>query len=183
MSQVLMQSCAENRDVQRYIHHYGFKLHRAFSDFLDVEDAENELWTAVFRAIHLRYVKQKPLLRFAKRAVFSWYGYMLQKYGKAAYDFHVYGQGDPDLEIGTEVGANDRMYTRVENKHTLDMIEQDLIARAKTSKQYRYAVREFRLLRSGATIKECCEYLEISSSYGNKLLYSMMRKCSNKYQD
>jgi len=177
MSQALMQACIENRTIQKYVHHFAVKVHETYPRLLDVEDAKNDLWIAVFRAIQKRYTKQKPLIQFAKSAVFSQYGSMVKKRGNAARRLHE--SMDPD----TELGLVEPFYLRIEANYTLDQIEKDLIERASASRQYRYAVITLRLLREGASIKECYEHLHISKYHGYKVFHEIIRKCSGKYRD
>ena len=178
MSQALMQACIESKTIQKYVNHFAIKVHEIYPGLLDIDDAKNDLWEAVFRAVQRRYVKQKPLIQFAKRAVFSQYGSMVGEHGNAARRLHECMDSDVELCFYEPL-----TYLRIEANYTLDQIERDLMERASASRQYRYAVITLRLLREGASIKECHEYLHISKYHGYRIFHEIIRKCSGKYRD
>jgi len=177
MSQDLMTVCTNSTDVQKYIQHFGRKINRVYPRLLDREDAENELWVAVFRAIRERFKPHMRLIPFAMNAVFSQYGSMIKRRGNVTRLMNE--RVDTDVEV-TQI---DRSYEEIEVNFTLDQIEHDLMMRAKAGRQYRYAFRTFGMLRNGATIRECCEKLEISKQYGYKLFHEIIRESGEKYQE
>lgn len=181
MSQVLMQRCVKSKDIQKYIHYFGVKIHKVYPGLLDVEDAKNELWVAVFRAINKRYRDEKSLITFAKRAVFSQYGSIIKKNGNAARLLNEQAAKNPFYY--SRLVSNHSFCDRVEAKFTLDQIEKDLNERASSSRQYRYAVKMMGLLRNGATFKDCCQRLHISKTYVYTIFHEIIRECSGKYRE
>jgi len=177
MSQALMQKCVDDEEVQKYVHHFGVKLHGIYPKLLEVEDAENELWLSVFRAVRERYEPEKPLILFAKRAVFSRYGSMFKPQKNNARLLNEHAISDTDAPY------NDPSYNIIDAEFTLDQIEKDLRKHAATSRQYLLAMRTLKLLRRGVTIKECWQTLWISQKYGEKLLYHIIRESSRKYRE
>jgi AraC-like DNA-binding protein len=181
MSQVLMQKCVESEDIQKYIHHFGVKIHNVYPILLDIEDAQNELWLAVFRAINERYREEKSLIIFAKRAVFSRYGTMIKNDGNAARTMNeIAGK---NLFYSNKLTSHHSFCDRVETEFTLDQIEKDLNERASSSRQYRYAVKMMVLLRKGATFKDCCQRLHISKTYVYTIFHEIIRECGGKYRE
>lgn len=178
MSQELMQECIESKDIRKYIHHFGVKIHRVYPRLLDVEDSKNELWVAVFRAIRERYNSKIPLILFAKHAIFSQYGSMVKIRGNA--NRRRGERTTPEIE---KIGYDDPCYNAVEVGFTLDQIEKDLEERASASRQYRYAVQVFGLLRNGVAFKDCCQRLRISKTYIYTIFHEIIRECSGKYRE
>ena len=179
MSQELMQACVDSRGVRKYVHYFGVKIQRLYPGLMDVEDAENELWAAVFRAISKRYTPEEPLIPFARHAVYSQYGTMINKRGNYG---RLLNEGI-DLNPDFMVDYDDPCYTEAENSFTLDQIREDLMECARASRQYRYAIQTFELMRNGATMRECCESLKISKNYGYKLLHEIIGGCGVKYHE
>jgi len=160
MSAALMQACVNNTSLQKYIHHLGVKIHLIYPRYLDVDDAKNDLWEAVFKAIRDRFSPEKPLIQFAKQAIFSCYGTMI-------------GRGNLTLLMNERVtnldqglsGCVDRSFEKIDALFTLDQIERDLEEEASRSRRYRLVIKTFRHLRTGITLKQIYERLSISSTH------------------
>lgn len=177
MSAALMQACVNDTSLQKYVHYLSVKIHLIYPRFLDVDDAKNDLWEAVFKAIQDRFSPEKSLFHFAKRVLFSNYGTMI-------------GRGNLTLLMNERVtdsdhglsGYVDRSFEKIESLFTLDQIEHDLEEEASRSRRYRLVIKTFRHLRTGITLKQIYDRLSISPSHVYHLRDLMQDFCG-KYQE
>jgi len=177
MSAALMQMCVESISLQKYIFNLSRKIHSVYPRLLDVSDAENELWEAVFKAVKDRFKDDRPLIKFARQVCFSRFGTMIGRGNKKrlwseTLDYFTYGDN----------ACIDQSFNRIDMMFTLDQIEDDLKAYAKQSRQYQLAVRTFRCLRKGLTMKACREKLKIKKTHSYHLR-DLIRNMSRKYND
>jgi AraC-like DNA-binding protein len=172
-----MQECVDNKEIRKYVHHFGVKIHKIYPKLMGVSDAKNELWVAVFRAIKERYNPKKPLIQFVRNAVFSQYGSFARERGNASRLLNERATSN------IKVSYDDPSFDKINTTTNLERIKNDLEARASASRQYRYAVRIFGLLRQGVTIKECCQRLHISKPYGYRIFQEIICECGRKYRE
>jgi DNA-directed RNA polymerase specialized sigma24 family protein len=157
---------------------------------LGLEDAEQELWLAVFRNIKTRYTKGQPLAAFVRRVVFSNYGRWLQvrtnktkllNEGLISLNKRSYKRSIPEETLEENVGYISADYSKVEDNYILDCIRADLSKRVNQSKRYQKAVRILDALRNGFSMKECCKRMHIHVNYGNKIFGEIIKECGQKY--
>lgn len=180
------ETCLGSRLLTGYIHHYAYKLHRQYPRLLEREDGEQELWSSVFRAIKLRYTPERPLIPFAKRAVFSHYGSMIRPCGTAARRLN---ERTVQLPVNCYAPAKsdclihlDKSYKISEANFTLDRIAEDLESRASAFRQYHLALQLFKMFRNGQdSMGDCCKRLNITSKYGSKIFNTILCGNSEKY--
>ncbi len=175
MSAALMQMCVDDTSLQKYIFNLGKKIHSVYPKLLDVSDAENELWEAVFKAIQDRFTDEKPLIKFARQVCYSRFGTMIGRGNKK----RLWSETPACLTYGDDAYI-DRSFNRLDTAFTLDQIEDDLKTYAKQSRQYRLAVRTFKYLRKGFTMKDCCKRLKIEKTHGYHIR-DLIRNLSRKY--
>lgn len=166
MSQNLMQMCLDHEELNKYVYHYAGKLKRLFPRLLEFEDAESELWLAIFKAISSRYNPDIALFLFAKRAVFSKYGSMIRWRSNAGRYMNEWVHSEDTVHFSRNYDSG---YNEVDATFTLDQIEKDLKERTEVSQQYHLAVTIFQLLRKGNTVRQCCRVLKISDRQGYKI--------------
>lgn len=177
MSKLFMDQCVKNKELQRYVRHFAYKVKAIYPCYMDVEDAENELWFSLFRAISNRYDGKTSLFLFAKRSIFSKYGNLSKDRSNASKLMN------ETYSSTTPIPVIDTQYKLVEANYTLDQIEKDLKERQGESRQYTYAVAQFGYLREGKTMTEFCEDIGLSRSYGYFIFSNIIKKCAEKYHE
>lgn len=177
MSAALMQACVDDTSLQKYVHYCSVKIHLIYPRFLDVDDAKNDLWEAVFNAIQDRFSPEKSLIQFAKRTIYSCYGTMIGRGNLTL----LMNERVTDLDQGLK-GCVDQSFEKVDALFTLDQIEHDLEEQASRSRRYRLVIQTFRHLRTGITLKQIYDRLSISKSH-IYYLRDLMQDFCGKYRE
>ena len=177
-SMSLVDTCVQSNQIQAYITHFSRKLHIKYQQSMEVEDAKQELWYAILKALP-RYRYEVKLVDFAKRAVFSHYGTMISDRGNKT---KVMNARTSDLEDHNPAGV-DASYAIVDAQFTLEQIERDLATRAGKSRQYQVAIELMGLMKLGMSVRESCKTLKVSHQYGSKIFNNIIRKCGDKYKN
>jgi hypothetical protein len=173
MPQDLLKTCFENVEVQSDVQFLAWKLHRFHRQVMDTEDAENELWCAVFRAVRTRYKPPTPLIQFAKDVAYSRYGCLIRTHGNLQRQMNqrcfTIIMGTATNDGGEEPRGIDRTYELIDARDVLRDIRESLQARARKSKQFRLATKVFDMMLEGSGLTEYSKRLHISVKYGWKL--------------
>ena len=178
MSQELMQKCLDSETLQQCVRRFGYRLHHRYPTLLELEDAENDLWEAIFQAVQYRYSIFIPLIPFAVRAAYSRYGDMTLKRRNRARLLE-----EQMLTLKDTKLYEDSCFEVVETGYTLDQIERSLKRRASESRQYQFAVRTLELMRKGETLTQSSQTLHVSKTYSYKIFDEVIRECSGKYHE
>ncbi len=173
MSSSVCTQVFENEDLKAFIGIQANKLARRFPHTMDKEDAEQELWEAVIKALP-KYDDKTSFLVFAKSAAQSKYGHLIDgRYRKLPFnesimrfDPNSIDSDDPVYQgIVQKYFAHDPGFEEIEVSDALDRIEKSLEAEAEKAAQYVVAFRWFRLLRKGYSTKEAAEELGVTTNY------------------
>lgn len=134
------------------------QITRRFPKTYDFEDAKQELWEAVVKAVQ-KYDGTGEIVQYVTTEVYRKYGNFINQleYKRAAWYESQTGFLDYPVE--------DDSFEKVNANCLLDQIESTLEKESKKSKQYQIALDWFKLLRKDVTIKEASKSLNISESY------------------
>jgi len=162
--------------LKNYVGYHAYKVARRFPNSMDREDAEQEIWEAIIKAMN-KYDGRKTPVETARSAAFSKYGHMIDgrlrklpfNEKMAHYDQYAHPQ---------EFADHDPCYELVEANITLDRIEEILSTEANRPRQYRTALKKanspklyrtaldwFRLMRKGYSAQESADELSIPVDY------------------
>jgi DNA-directed RNA polymerase specialized sigma24 family protein len=173
MSSSINAEVFEDDDLKTFIGIQANKLARRFPSTLDREDAEQELWEAVIKAMP-KYDGSTTFLMFAKSAAQSKYGHLIDgRYRKLPFN-ETFVRFDPN-----SIDSDDPVYQKIVHKYfeydegfeavevsdALDRIEESLKVEAEKAAQYVIAFRWFRLLRRGFSTQEAATRLKVSTNY------------------
>lgn len=158
-----VQEVLSDSSLKGYVSYYAHKIARRFPNFMDKKDAEQDLWEAIFKALP-RYDGRKPIGAYARAAVFSKYGHLIDKRLKKL-KWYEYVYHYDKCENPVDLTYTDRCFETVEANITLDNIEKFLEEEAKTRKQYTVALNWFKLMRKGYSPQESAETLSVTVEY------------------
>jgi len=165
----LKDQCVSNPKLCSRIKYLAKKLRGWYPSYLDLSDAENDLWLKLFDAIETKYDGSIPIIDYAFDVVFSSYGHLLVKNVEACTNPKKESKTNSISyldEVHCNGGLVDTCYVDVETNYTLDQIESDLKLRYEKSKSMYFDFVTFRYLRQGKTDKQfCSDYLVTRSTW------------------
>ena len=151
MEKSLIEQCLDDTGLRVFIHRRAQEIAYSRPSHFDVEDAEQELWEALIRALPRYDAGVFSLHQFALSHVYSRYGCLSTKRLKNAEALSY------DPEFGQPSGVaypeifTDRSFELVDAQLTLDQIESTLKHEASKGRQFALALSSIQLQRQGYT--------------------------------
>ena len=188
-----IQEIIDNEYVQSMVINRAYILSQKFHKSLDFEDAKQNIWEAVIKAVN-RYNGMGELLYHVLTNIRYYYGNFvrhpeanrLEWYeSEISYDF----RGEIDESFVNEgnydsfMGEIDESFEKVEANILLDNIEKTLKKESEKSVAYKLALDWFKLLRKDYTTKEASESLNVSVNYLNIIKYRILKNLVIKHED
>lgn len=148
--------------LRKYVNHFAYKISKTFPNSMDKEDAEGDIWESIIVAIKKRE-NDEDLMKVARSTVFSKCGPAIhQPSEKIKFNEEMHR-----IENGFEHTPNyiDKSHAVIEARWLIDQVESILVYRSTEWKQYKMALRWFRLMKKGYSTVESARELSVTTSY------------------
>lgn len=155
-----VEQCLSDIRLNRYIKYRASQVARIRPHTYDIDDASQELWLAIFKALP-RYTGPEHLSDFASARVYSRYGQLIDSRRNHILD--VYEKAYRDTVCNTP--HFDKSFSLVEANLTLDHIEKILKEESKNGRQFNITLKFIQGKRKGLDIHTTAQSIGISVEY------------------
>lgn len=184
MPKSIKEICYLDRNLNRKVTRFAWKLHRIYANLESFEDSKHNLWVKLFEALD-RYDGKKPLLEFAHDAIYSSYGNMLPRTNGSTRHLQKKKTTDEVSLVGYEdIPSYDVQYDVIDARFTIQQIDHDLRQRWEQARCYVIAQKQIEYLYSTGC-GELSVFAKQSGFTARSVYYAqeIIRQVAEKYSD